>query len=278
MDISEWNKKLFLWCKMKGYRMNSTYPNYRDTLFKILKQFPNLEQTKLIDIQEYAASIENDNTRKNTCVLIRWAFDVVLHKPIDYRDLPYPKRKKKIQPIYTTEEVTAIYSVIKNEKHRAILALILEQGLRVSEPCSILVADCKSKDRSIILRSCKGDNDRVIYPSEQWWKLLRTYWNTHGKNVLDKYLFEGQAKGTPYTETSIRAFIKSYCKLAKVQYKAVHSFRRYSITWGAENGISLGALADRSGHTTTRTIERHYLNHSSSYLKSVPSPLFEMCQ
>jgi len=267
-----WIKYLYLWCKMKGYSMDNTFPVYRDTLNKILRQFPKLETTTLLEIQEYAASIPNDNTRKNTCVLIRWAFNTVLHKPIDWRDLPYPKRKRKIQPIYSHEEAMKIFNSVKHEKQKAILALIIDQGLRISEPCPILIADCNSKERSIILRSAKGDEDRVIYPSEFVWKLIKSYWKKYEKKITDKYLFDGQVKGNPYTEESIRGFVRQHCWLSGVPYKQVHAFRRYSITFSHEHGASLPALAERSGHKTTRTIEKHYLNHSPAYLKTAASP------
>lgn len=273
MSEINYQKHLYLWCKMKGYSMDNTFPVYRDILNKILNKFPNLEATPLIEIQEYTASITNDNTRKNTCVLIRWAFNTVLHKPIDWRDLPYPKRKRKIQPIYSHEEAMTIFNSITNHKQKAILALIIDQGLRISEPLKIQVKDCHSKDRSIILRSTKGDEDRVIYPSEAVWKYIKRYWNEYRKQPADKYLFDGQIKGMPYTKESIRGFVKTHCKITGTTYKKVHAFRRYSITWSHENGASLNALAERSGHKSTKTIERHYLNHSPSYLKSVVSPL-----
>src|SRR5574343_478373 len=130
MEEPNYQKQLFLWCKMKGYSMDSTYKVYSDMLNKLLRTFPNLSQTTLEQLQEYAAAISNDNTRKNTCVVIRWAFDTVLHKPIDWRLLPYPKRKRKVQPIYTTEEVALLFDSIKHPKQKAIFALIVDCGLR----------------------------------------------------------------------------------------------------------------------------------------------------
>lgn len=112
MSDINYQKQLYLWCKMKGYSMESTFLIYRDILNKILRQFPNLEDATLTDIQEYAASIKNDHTRRNTCVLIRWAFSVVLKNPIDYRDLPYPKRVNKPQPIYSHEEAVKILQLL----------------------------------------------------------------------------------------------------------------------------------------------------------------------
>lgn len=268
----EWVKHLYLWCKIKGYSMDNTFPVYRDILNKIIRQFPNLETTPLIEIQEYAASIKNDNTRKNTCVLIRWAFNTVLHKPIDWRDLPYPKRKRKIQPIYTHEEAMKILNATKSPKQKALLALLIDCGLRISEPCAIHLTDCNMDERRIILRSTKGGNDRAVYPSQYVWDLMHGYMESWKPNP-NVYLFEGQTPGNPYTTSSVRQFIERSCGICGVPYKKVHSFRRFAITWQLENGVPLTVIAEKSGHTTTRTIERHYAIHSPSYLKDVASPL-----
>ena len=270
MEIN-WIKHLYLWCKMKEYSMENTYPVYRDTLNKILRQFPKLEETPLIEIQEYAASIPNDNTRKNTCVLIRWAFNTVLHKPIDWRDLPYPKRTRKVQPIYTHEEAIRILQATKSPKQKALLALVIDQGLRISEPCAIYLSDCNMDERRIILRATKGGNERIIYPSQYVWDLLKDYietWHT----LPNVYLFEGQEEGMPYTTSSIRQFVERSCGIAGVPYKKVHAFRRYLITWSIENKIDITAVADKVGHKTIKTIQESYLYHSANYLKSIETP------
>lgn len=272
-ETINWEKHLYIWCKLKEYSMSSTFISYRDSLRNILKKFPHLERASLLEIQEYVIGIPNPNTRKNTLVVIRWAFDVVLHRPIDWRDLPYPKRKRKIQPIYTHEEVIALYQSIKNEKQKAIFALLVDQGLRISEVCRIQISDCNSKECNIIIRSAKGGNDRIVYPSGPVWGLIKRYWNAYDKSLSDRYLFDGQRKGQIYAPESIRGFIKQHCKLTGIEYKAVHSFRRYSITWSAEHGASLDALAQRSGHQTTKTIYRHYLYHSKRYIQNAASPL-----
>lgn len=268
----EWQKQLYLWCKLKGHSMDTTFIIYRGVLNKILTRFHDLQDATLPELQEYAASIPNDNTRKNTCVLIRWAFDAVLHKPIDWRDLPYPKRKKKIQPIYSQDDILKVLQSVANEKQKAILALIIDQGLRASEPCAILISDCNSKERKIILRSTKGDNDRIVYPSQYVWDLIRAYWNKWSVKP-EKYLFEGQIKGNPYTEESIRGFLKHHCKKAGVKYLGVHAIRRFTITWKVENGVPETVVAESVGHKSVRTIQNHYLIHSPTYLRNVPSPI-----
>jgi len=270
MEIN-WEKHLFLWCKNKEYSMENTFIKYRDILRQILRKFPNLESTPLIEIQEYTASIENPFTRNNTLVIIRWAFDVVLKSPIDCRDLPYAKKPRKIQPIYTESEALKIIAATKSQKQKSILALIIDCGLRASEPCSIYLSDCNMDEQRIIIRQAKGNKDRIIYPSAYVWELLQCYidcWHT----APEKFLFEGEKKNMPYTTSSIRQFTERSCKISGVEYKGIHAFRRFNGSWKVQNGVPETVVADLLGNTI-KTLHKHYLIHSPNYLRNTASPL-----
>lgn len=267
----EWEKHLYLWCKNKGYSMESTFIKYRTILRQVLCKFPNLETTPLIEIQEYSAAIDNPQTRNNTLVVIRWAFNVVLKKPIDWRDLPYSKRERKIQEIYTHEEAIKILQATKSPKQKALLSLIIDAGMRASEPCSILLSDCSIDEQKIIIRQAKGRKDRTVFPSAYVWELLKDYIETWHRTPT-KYLFEGEKKEMPYTTSSIRQFVERSCKIAGVKYKGIHSFRRMNGSWKVQNGVPETVVADLLGNSV-KTLHKHYLIHNTDYLRNTTSPL-----
>lgn len=267
------HKRLYHYCKLNGYSMTNTYLVYKAILNQILASFGEPENAGLLAIQEFASTFTNDNTRRNICIILRWLFNTVYDKKLDWKELPYPKRKKKVQPVYAEKDIIKVLHSIKNAKQKAILALMIDQGLRVSEPCGILIADCNSKDRKIVIRSAKGDHDRIIYPSPYVWNLIAVYWKEWKKEPTDKYLFDGQDKGKPYTTTSIQAFLKMYCKVAEVEYLGTHAIRRFNGTWSIENHVPLSVTAKKFGHQSTRTLENHYIIHSPTFLKNVASPL-----
>ena len=267
------HKRLYHYCKLNGYSMTNTYLVYRANLNQILARFPEPEEIGLLAIQEFAATFTNDNTRKNICIILRWLFNTVYDKKLDWRELPYPKRKKKVQPIYPEENIMKVLHSINNAKQKAILGLMIDQGLRVSEPCTILIVDCNSKERKIVLRSAKGDHDRIIYPSPYVWELIAVYWKEWKKSINDKYLFDGQEKGKPYTKHSIQSFLERYCKVAGVEYLGTHAIRRFNGTWSIENNVPINVVAAKFGHSSSRTVEKYYAIHSPSYLKNVASPL-----
>lgn len=266
------HKRLFNYCRLNGYSKTNTWQVYRAILNQILEKFPEPENVGLIAIQDFASSFTNDNTRRNICIILRWLFNTVYEKNLDWKSLPYPQRKKKVQPIYTLDELLKILNSITNEKQKAMLALIIDCGLRVSEPCAIFLKDCSSKERKIVLRSAKGDEDRIIYPSQHVWDLIRIYWNVWDKKP-ETYLFEGLWKNKPYTASSIRGFLETHCIQVGVKYKGVHAIRRFTGTWWIENKVPLTVAAEKMGHSTTRTLEKHYAIHSPTYLRDVTSPL-----
>lgn len=265
-------KRLFNYVVLSGGSQANTFSVYKSHLYRILNRFPNPEKTTLLQIQDFCAEIEKDVSRKNRCVVVRWLYNKVLGRNIEYYELPYPRKKKKVQPVYSFEEAMKILNIIENEKHKALVALIIDCGLRISEPCKIVIKDCHSKERSIVLRGNKGDNDRIIYPSEPVWKYIKIYWKEFKKQITDTYLFDGERRGCPYTTSSVRAIIKKACFKSGVEYKKVHAFRRFNITWSVENKIPISVVADKCGNSS-RTIEKHYLIHSPTYLKSLPTPL-----
>lgn len=267
------HKRLFLYCRLNKYSMENTYPVYRAILNQILGRFPEPEQIGLLEIQEFAITFTNPNTRRNVCVVLRWLFNTVFDRGLDWKTLPYPKKRKKVQPIYSQSDILKVLEAIKNNKQKSILALMIDCGLRISEPCSILIKDCNSRERSIILRNAKGDHDRVIYPSQHVWDLIKTYWKEWKKEVTDKYLFDGMYKFSPYTVHSLRSFFKRYCKLSGVEYLGCHAIRRFTGTWWIENKVPLNVVAGKMGHSSSRTVEKYYAIHSPTYLKGVASPL-----
>ena len=265
--LKEWNTFIH----HKRFAM-STYRTYSSSVEWFLKRAgDDPKELTYHEIRTILLEVKEKNSVNSIITAIRQFYLHIFNRELDYRQLPYTKKQHRIQPIYSHEEAMRIFNHITNEKQKALLALTIDQGLRISEPCNILLSDCSIDDQRIILRSAKGDADRTIYPSRLVWDLMEAYINVWHTCPV-KYLFEGEKSGNPYTASSIRGFVRRHCELSNTPYKKVHAFRRYSITWSHENGAALGALARRSGHKTTRTIEKSYLYHSEKFMRGVISP------
>lgn len=251
----------------------STYRTYSSSVEWFLKRSgDNPKDLSYHEIRTILLEVKERNSVNSIITAIRQFYLHIFSRELDWRQLPYTKKIRKPQPIYSHEEAIRILSATKSPKQKAILALIIDCGLRISEPCSIYLKDCNMDNRSMLLRETKGGGYRTIYPSQYVWDLIDGYLNSWHKTPI-VYVFEGEKEGNPYTPSSIRQFVERSCKICGVEYKAVHSFRRYLITWSIENEVGITALANKVGHSGIGTIQKHYLIHSEKYLKSISSPL-----
>lgn len=269
--IEQYQKEWISYIRHKRFAL-STYKSYTSSVEWFLSRCT--KDAKLYsehDIRLVLLELDEKNTVNGIITAIRQFYLHVLGIELDWRKLPYTVKERKIQPIYTQVEAIAIVDATKSEKQKAILALIVDCGLRINESTAISLKDCNSKERSIILRKTKCNKERIVYPSQYVWDLIKVYYNTwHTKPT--KYLFEGQTKGMPYTDSSIRLFVKRSCQIAKVQYKGIHAFRRFNGSWKVQQGIPETIVADSLGNTV-KTLHKYYLMHSPDYLRGIESPL-----
>lgn len=250
-----------------------TFKAYSWPIAWFLKQINQKpEDLSTLQIREILCRQEKPAMLDVAVTAVRQFYLHVLARELDWKQLPYPKIPRKIQPIYTEHEINKLLPAITNAKHKAIILLMIDCGLRVSEPCSILIADCNADKQSLIIRSGKGQQDRTVYPSSAVWEIFIAYLDS----ILPtphKYLFEGDCPGRPYSTRSIQQFLRHYCHKANIQYKTPHAIRRFNGTWSIENGVPITAIANNHGHKSVKTTEKHYIIHSPSYLKELPSPM-----
>lgn len=132
MNAEYYHKRLHNYLRLSGSKSVSTLTVYKSTLDIILKHFPEPDNADLLQIQEFALTFKNDNTRKNVCVILRWLYNKCLNRNIQWYELPYPKKKQKVQPVYKQHDIMKVLHTITNEKQKAMLALIIDCGMRVS--------------------------------------------------------------------------------------------------------------------------------------------------
>ena len=80
------HKRLYNWCELKGYNVSNTFFVYRGWMNMFLQKFPDPENIGLLKIQEFAGKFTNDNTRKGICIIIRWIYEHIYNRIIDFRE------------------------------------------------------------------------------------------------------------------------------------------------------------------------------------------------
>src|SRR5690242_5202549 len=76
---------------------------------------------------------------------IKILYATTLERPEAVAKIPWPKRAQTLPDILTGQEVERLFRQIRSLKHRAILMTAQGAGLRISEACSLGIADLDSK-------------------------------------------------------------------------------------------------------------------------------------
>lgn len=113
---------------------------------------------------------------------------------------------------------------------RALIALLLLQGLRQIEICRLDVSDVDLASKRLYVLGKGRDDKEPIYLHPQTVKALRAYLNA--SKVKDGALFTslwGHTKGNHLTTRGLRLIVKNLLHEVEVE-KTVHGFRHYFTT------------------------------------------------
>lgn len=184
-----------------------------------------------------------------------------------------PKRPKLLPNVLSKEEVKAIINAPKNMKHRCMLSLIYACGLRRSELLHLTPTDINSDRNVLIIRQSKGRKDRIAPISDKVIEMLRQYYTYYKPK---KWLFEGQIKGTQYSEKSLQNVLKQALLVTKINKPVtLHWLRHSYATHLLESGTDLRYIQELLGHTSSKTTEI-YTHVSTRNLQKIKSPFDDL--
>lgn len=159
-------------------------------------------------------------------------------------------------------EVHALLRVAGESRHGlarrnyALMQLLIQTGLRVSEVASLCIADVVLRDRSgrVRVREGKGGKTRDVPLNATARRALRLYLGTRGP-AADEPLFASK-RGTPVTVRSIQAVISVLARRARITRLKVspHTLRHtFALNYLQHNPGKLVELADLLGHDSLDT-------------------------
>jgi integrase/recombinase XerD len=201
---------------------------------------------------------------------LKYYYRQVLHNSIDFSVIERPKhRKRKLPKVLAAENIESIVEAIKNLKHKCLIMLMYSSGIRVSELTGLKLADLQLSRGVLIVKSGKGDKDRVTILGYKMVKYLEQYTAVF-KPV--KWLFEGPG-GNSYSNSSVRQVINKAAARLKLPFKPTpHVFRHSFATHSLEMGTDLRYIQELLGHQSIRTTEI-YTHVTNKELIKMQSPL-----
>jgi len=243
-----------------------TIKNYLNILgrFNIWLQIP-LEQATTKKTDAYMDHLLRDRKKPKT---INCHFSCI-HAFYDYliedekMPLTNPVRKnyrlrlpRPLPKHLRDEQVTVLFSEIKDTRDRAIFMLMLRCGLRVEEVARLTVDAIEYRSRQLYVFNGKGSKDRVVYLSEDAQNALESYMKKR-RWSKEKRLFlvqKGPLMGRPISVRGIQKRIECYSSRAGIQ-ASCHHLRHTMATQLLNADADLVTIQDLLGHSRITTTQ-----------------------
>jgi integrase/recombinase XerD len=177
-----------------------------------------------------------------------------------------PKKEQKARSRMRQDEYSRLLSIAgRHPRDFAILTILLQCGLRVTELCSLAMEDVDLTANVLTVRDGKGQADREIVVEKKAKKALTTYLKDRGEQ-LSPALFLNRY-GEPLSRYGVHKLIQKYCQDAGIEKRvSAHIFRHTFASVKAEKGVSPYRLQAWLGHKDIKTTQI-YVHMSKEYAK-----------
>jgi site-specific recombinase XerD len=211
---------------------------------------------------------------RSYCVIqrnaLRHLYLDTLGRTDEFEVVPRPKRERRLPVVLSREEVQRLFAVVQNIKHKALLMVAYDAGLRLSEIRNLRIEDIDSQRMVIRICQGKGKKDRYGRLSKGLLKLLREYWRACRPESL---LFPGAHPNRPYDIATPGHILKKLCRKAGITKRvSMHTLRHSFATHLLEAGTNLRVIQRLLGHSNIQTTCL-YTHISIEELREAPSPM-----
>lgn len=275
------NKKLLEKLK-EDMEMRGFSHHTKDSYYRKAKEIANyfgkpMKQVTTKELREFLMKYLREEKKvsersSNYCnSVIRFMYDVVLDKPINQKQIPMYKKKRKLPKILSEEELNVFFNACDNYMYKTIFMLIYGTGLRISEATNLKIEDIDSKNMRIFVRNGKGERERYTVLPKESLEMLRKCYRMYQPKHKEGYMFLNR-EGNPLTPERLRVFFRKYRRKAKISEDfIVHSLRHSFATKLVEEGVPLVQVKELLGHSCIRSTMTYV--HVANNMQKVESPL-----
>ena len=209
---------------------------------------------------------QNAKTKLKKNTLVAQIARLVRREGLDYEGWRYVSRQvrkacqlrpakkgRKLPRILNADEFRRFYQIVdqaEDVQHSLMLRLLFYTAVRVSELCSIEVADVDIENCKIRVNEGKGSKDRYVLFGKSFATALRIHIAAHPKN---RWLFQTRLNGK-FSSRRVQQVVKRYAGKAEVR-ATPHTFRHQAITWlTRHSGLADAELQLITGHARRETL------------------------
>lgn len=157
-------------------------------------------------------------------------YDVVLDIPINQKQIPMLKGKRRLPKILSEEELNVFFYACENYEYKTIFMLIYGSGLRISEATNLRIEDVDSKEMRLFVRNGKGERERYTVLPKASLEMLRKYYKMQklANGELDIVVLNLPFKDKKYSNIEIIHLKKStFCFFASKNYIKKHPAKNF---------------------------------------------------
>lgn len=166
----------------------------------------------------------------------------------------HPKIENSDPKFLSPMEYRALRDVVRGDARiAAIIELILQTGMRISEVANLKLTDIKSD--TIVVESYATQPQRTVPLNFRAKEAVENYLKTR-PNSTSPYLFVSK-NGKSLAVRNIRAAVDRYMKKAEIPDYSVNDLRTTFIVNNIKAGVDLILLSQVAGHKRLSTTERY---------------------
>lgn len=257
--------------RLKNYSP-ATRKSYLGSLRSFFKQFPDPNRIDQDQLGSFLLAKHDGDAAASTINVhlqaIMFYVRNLLGMSSEFR-VPYAKRPKRLPSTLTRDEVLRLLDVIRNLKHRTLIALAYAAGLRVSEAVAVRVHDLDLERKTVFVRQGKGKKDRISVLPDTLIEPLRALCLDKAHDAL---VFESQCGGKLTKRTAQKIFETALVKAGIKKPATFHTLRHSFATHLLENGVDVRYVQTLLGHSNIRTTQA-YTHVTNPAILNIVSPL-----
>lgn len=239
-------------------------------------EIKNITPLDVSRFYQHLCNFQKPDTARGNIICFRSVLRRCVRKgwvDIDIEDIKIPKREKRIVNYLTESEIERFigavsakyrgYSRINRLRNTAIVNLLYDSGIRVSELCLLNRNSIKERQFTVI---GKSKSSRICFITRKTEEAIAEYLAERNDN--EKALFIATQNGKRITSDTIRKIFQNACKRSDFINVHPHTIRHSFATRLLEKEVDIRYIAELMGHESLDTTKM-YTHFSNPKLKKI---------
>lgn len=236
----------------------------------------NIATLDVAKFYQYLCNHQRPDTARGNIICLRSVLKRCVRKGwlnLDVEDIKIPKREKRIITYLTESEINSFISVVGQQcrgysnlnrlRNVAIVSLLYDSGIRISELCSLNRNSIK--DRQFIVIG-KSKNPRICFITEKTEQIIKDYLDLRDDN--DRALFIANQTSKRITSDNVRKVFQNACDRSDFINIHPHTIRHSFATRLLDKEVDIRYIAELMGHESLDTTKM-YTHFSNPKLKKI---------